>query len=272
MVEKLLRLGKLGRELGVAAGDLDDQTHRPIVGGGWSGPAASTALGRIKTAINCLEAAQAEVSAVGSVLEGLAEAVDIARRSLRGAVGSSAERRPDRGRRQRTGHSATSLAAGRATGRTAGRRTLGCGTAGRPDDQECAGARDGGGQDRRDRARQAGHAYPRRGSEDRVRHRRGGCLAYRTGGERGVDPDGTTRPGRPMVGASRRTEKLLLDVGPRSPSFPHTTTAQKFRSARPSPAENSDWSLRRSMYDQTGDPQSPIVVRPRQSGKYLATS
>jgi WD40 repeat protein len=37
-------------------------------------------------------------------------------------------------------------------------------------------------------------------------------------------------------------------------------------------AENSDWNLRQSMYNQTGDPQSPIVVRPSQDGKYLATS
>ena len=37
-------------------------------------------------------------------------------------------------------------------------------------------------------------------------------------------------------------------------------------------AENSGWNLRQSMYDQTGNPQSPIVVRPRQDGKYLATS
>lgn len=84
--------GKLGHELGVAAGDLNDQTHRPIVSGGWSGPAASTALGRIKTAINCLEAAQAEVSAVGSVLEGLAEAVDIAKRSLQEAQGEAQQK------------------------------------------------------------------------------------------------------------------------------------------------------------------------------------
>ncbi|HUK72425.1 MAG TPA: amidase domain-containing protein [Streptosporangiaceae bacterium] len=80
----------LGTDLGTAAGALNEQTRQPL-SASWSGRAATAALSRIKAAVDSLEAAQGEVSAVGETLQGLAEAATVAQQLL-GDAQAMAER------------------------------------------------------------------------------------------------------------------------------------------------------------------------------------
>jgi len=77
-------------ELGQAAAAVNEETRGPIAANAWTGLAAAAAADRIAAAADALEAAEAELGAISDVLQGMAEALTVARDTLAEATALAA--------------------------------------------------------------------------------------------------------------------------------------------------------------------------------------